>query len=61
MVNSHDIKGAPAKMRPPKTLTNADFKALYRTNILCLTTSVYFQNNFFELMRDSSFIDVEKE
>ena len=24
------LKGAPAKMRPPETLTNADFKVLYR-------------------------------
>ena len=55
------VKGVPAKMRPPETLTNADFKVLYRTNILFLTTSVYFQDNNLEFMQNASFRDVEKE
>ena len=55
------IKGAPARTRPPETLTNADFKLLYRTNILFLTTSVYFQKKKIELIQHASFMDVEKE
>ena len=40
------IKCVPAKMRPPETLTNADFKVLYRTNILFFDNiSVFSKKN----------------
>ena len=54
------LKGGEAKTRPHETHTNANFKVLYRNKWYVLTTSVYWLNNFFELIQNTVCMDVEK-
>ena len=54
------IKGGEAKTRPHETLTNSNFKVLYRKKLYFLTTSVYCQHKFFELIQNTLFMDVKK-
>ena len=60
MTCTSTVKGGQKKMRPHETLTNANFKVLYRNKLYFLTTPEYFQDKNIELIQNTPFMDVKK-